>query len=356
MMIKNLRPLVFCFLMLAGLTHAEEPWKDGHPQEYLVKKGDTLWGIAELFLKDPWLWPEIWHINKQIENPHLIYPGDRVHLVYIDGKPMLTVADRADGKDDRALERVQSDGTVKLSPKTRITSLDTVIPAIPLEAVQSFLVDNRVVAQDTLDNAPYIVAGAQQRILLGAGDEFYARGDFAQEANKAYGVFRKGSAYIDPDSGEILGYQALDIGSSKIIALDDDIGTFRLTKTMQDIRIDDRLLPTIERKLQSVFHPKSPSVEIEGQIIHVFGGVRNVSQYNVVVLNRGDREELQVGDVLAVYRKGEEIRDRNTSELIRLPSERAGVLIVFRTFEKVSYGLILKADRVLKVLDEVVNP
>jgi nucleoid-associated protein YgaU len=341
------KALLLSLCLAAGPLTAADPWNDQHPKEHVVVKGDTLWGIADMFLKDPWLWPEIWHVNKQIKNPHLIYPGDRLRLVYIDGKQKLTV--------DRAGETILSDGTVKLSPQIRETPIDTVIPAIPLEAVQSFLSENRVVEKDTLDEAAYVIAGGDKHILMGVGDKFYARGQF-DDGVTAYGVYRKGDAYVDPETQEILGYQAIDLGLAKRLELEDDVATLRLLSTKQDIRLGDRLLPTIQRKLDSVFYPKSPEVDIKGQIIHVFGGVRNVSQYNVVVLNRGERDQLALGDVLAVYRQGEKVRDKFTRELVKLPNERSGLLIVFRTFEKVSYGLILKADRVLKVLDEVRNP
>lgn len=346
----RLKALLLSLCLTAGPLAAAEPWNENPPQEHVVKTGDTLWGIAEVFLKDPWLWPEIWHVNKQIENPHLIYPGDRIRLIYVEGKPMLTL-DRADSGGKKVL----SDGTIKLSPKTRVSPLDTVIPAIPLEAVQSFLVNNRVVKKDELEEAAYVIAGGQKHILMGVGDKFYARGEY-EESDSAYGVFRKGEAYIDPDTEEVLGHQAIELGLAKRIGIEGEIATLRLLSTKQDIRLGDRLLPTLERKLDSVFYPKSPDVDIEGKIIHVFGGVRNVSQYNVVVLNRGERDQLTVGDVLAVHRQGEQVRDKYTKELLQLPSERAGLLVVFRVFEKVSYGLILKAARVLKVLDEVKNP
>lgn len=347
------KTLLLILCLLTGPALAEKPWNDEHPKEYIVKEGDTLWGIADLFLTDPWKWPEIWHINHQIENPHLIYPGDIIKMVYIGGKLKLTLDRPGFSSNNHA--SVLDDGTIKLSPKTRVSKLDSVIPAIPLDAVQSFLVNNRVVSKETLEEAAYVVAGGDKHILMGVGDKLYARGEF-EEQHKAYGVFRKGAPYIDPETEEFLGYQAIDLGLAKRLGVEDEIGTLRLLSSKQDIRIGDRLLPTIERKLESTFYPKSPNVDISGKIIHVFGGVRNVSQFNVVVINRGDREELAVGDVLAVYRQGERVRDRYTKELLSLPNERAGLLIVFRTFEKVSYGLILKADRVLKVMDEVKNP
>ncbi|MEJ2670301.1 MAG: LysM peptidoglycan-binding domain-containing protein [Gammaproteobacteria bacterium] len=346
--------IVLAMMGVGVLCAAEAPFRDSPPERYVVKKGDTLWGIADTFLRDPWKWPEIWYANEQIENPHLIYPGDVIRMVYVNGKPRLTV-DRADTSDLGNARTHMPNGTIKLSPRPRVSKLDSVIPAIPLDAVQSFLVDNRVVTETELDGAPYVVAGGDQRIVLGAGDKVYVRGKLI-ENQTAFGIYRKGAPFKDPDTGELLGWEAKQLGLSKLISIDDEISTLRLLNTNKDIRVGDRLLPTIERKVESVFYPRSPEVDIQGKIIHVFGGVRNVSQYNVVVLNRGERDSVAVGDVLAIFRKGERVRDRFTSELLQLPSERAGLLIIFRTFEKVSFGLVLKAQKTLKVFDVVKNP
>ncbi len=349
-MVKFYRVVFICFFVFITGVISAQPFKDDHPQEYEVRSGDTLWGIAETFLRDPWLWPEIWHINTQIENPHLIYPGDIVQLIQVDGKKMLTI-----GRTGRAKRTELPDGTIKLSPRARVSKLDSVIPAIPLEAVQSFLVDNRVVEREELDNAPYVLAGGEGHIIMGSGDKFYVRGQIDQ-AQTAFGLYRKGVPFVDPDTGEFLGMEAKQLGLAKYLDTEKDISTMRLLRSGQDVRIGDRLLPTLERKVNSIFYPKSPVADITGKIIHVFGGVRNVSQYNVVVINRGEREKLAVGDVLAIYRNGEQTRDRFTNELIQLPSERSGLMIIFRTFEKVSFGLVLKAQKTLKVFDAVRNP
>jgi hypothetical protein len=344
----------------AGPT-TKDVLKQGHPEQYTVVKGDTLWGIAETFLEAPWQWPEIWQVNDQIKNPHLIYPGDVIRLIYVNGKPRLTMDRQSDrhantNGADGDIERTQlADGTVKLSPRVRVSDLDSVIPAIPLDAVQSFLLNNRVIAKGVLEAAPYVIAGNEEHISMGAGDKFYARGKFP-EGHSAYGIYRQGEVLVDPDTKEFLGVMAEEMGLAKSLDQEKDVNTLRLIRTRQEVNVGDRLLPTEEGKVDSVFYPKSPSVEIKGKIIQVFGGVRNVSQYNVVAINRGERDKLAVGDVLAIYRKGEQVRDNNTRELVQLPSERSGVLIVFKVFEKVSFGLILKAETTLKVLDEVKNP
>ena len=317
-------------LTCSTTAFADESFKDTHPNEYIVKKGDTLWHIADTFLESPWLWPEVWHINSQIENPHLIYPGDQIKLIYIDGKPLLTVV-RNSSENGKTL---LPDGTLKLSPKIRTSELASEIPAIPLDAIQSFLVDHRIVTKSELETAPYVVAGNDERIVLGASDYFYARDALNNwdNASLAYGVYRGGEPFFDPATGENLGYEAIQIGLGKFISQTDDIAKVKLVESDEEVRISDVLLPTLEQRVQSVFHPKSPSSEIEGKIIHVFAGVRNVSQHDVVVINKGSRESLETGDVLATYRVGEQVRDRKTNELLQLPSERSGLLIIFRVF------------------------
>lgn len=348
MMKSFLRLVGGCLIGVAVQASAVE-LKPGHPDVYPVKQGDTLWDISNAFLSDPWLWPELWQVNPQIANPHLIYPGDLIKLVYIDGKPALTVE-----RGPRTITYKKGD-TIKLTPQVRVEQLDSVIPAIPLEHIQSFLVNNRVLTEDEIEQSPYILAGDENHIVMGLGDYIYGRGDWS-EAHQAYGVYRKGPAYIDPQTKEVLGIAALDLGMARFESVESDVARFKVTSSREDMRPGDRLLPTEERKVDSVFYPKSPDGDVSGQIIHVFSGVRNVSQYDVVVLNLGDRDGISIGDVLAVHTKGEVVRDRVTKELVKLPDERRGILMVFRTFEKVSYGLVLRAEAPLQVMDVVKNP
>lgn len=314
--------------------------KDGAPKTYVVKKGDTLWDISQMYLNDPWLWPEIWHVNPQVDNPHLIFPGDILNLVYIDGQPRLVVKR---GKD------------IKLNPQIRVAELDLAIPAIPLDAISPFLTNSRVVNADDLKMAPYVLAGSDGHIIAGAGDALYARGDFS-DGTKAFGIFRPGSPYIDPESEELLGYQAFYIASAKMTALDGDVGTLGLNQTTEEVRRGDRLLPDIERNINSNFYPSAPEQETDGYIIAVEGGVSQVGSMDVVVINKGDRDGLKVGHVLAIYKVGERVRDPVTGETVKVPDTRAGLMMVFRTFDKVSYGLVLKATRTLAVMDKVKKP
>lgn len=326
-----------------SVTAEEVVLNDSHPDSYTVVKGDTLWDISETFLKTPWMWPEIWHANPQIQNPHLIYPGDVVRLIYLDGRPRLIV------------ERGETGKTFKLSPSMRIEPLGDAIPAIPLDAINNFLSRSRVVTSSELENAPYVLVGAEQHLILGAGDQLYARGDF-DNADKAYGVYRRGKQFVDPDTKEVLGVQALDMGSVKLITEDSGVATLSVSRTTQEIRVGDRLLPSEERAIDSTFFPSAPEDTIEGQVIAVEGGLTQVGSMDVVALNRGERDGLAIGNILAIYKNGGKVRDRIAGDVVSLPDERAGILMVFRTFERMSYGLVLEAERPLSVNDKVRNP
>jgi hypothetical protein len=321
-----------------------------HPEVYTVVKGDTLWDISGRFLERPWLWPEVWRVNPQIENPHLIYPGDRISLVWVDGQPQLHL-DR--GEAGRTYRVTPSD-TDRLSPQIRSEPLESAIPAIRLDAIQGFLVQNRVVEPAELDRAPYVVQGESERIVLGSGDRLYVRGLLPD--SESFSIVRRGPLYVDPETNEVLGREATYIGLGQTLAQEREIATMFVSSSREEVQIGDRVLPTEQRRLESTFFPSSPAAQIDGQIISVFGGVTQVGQFDVVVLNRGEREGLAPGNVLAIYKRGALARDRIANQTIRLPSERAGLLMVYRTFDKLSYGVVLDTERPLAVLDQVRNP
>ena len=316
--------------------------KAGHPQTYVVKRGDTLWDISAMFLDDPWLWPELWYYNPQVENPHLIYPGDVLKLMWVDGRPVLVRNPEA------------GNTVVKLSPQMRISDIADAIPAIPLDVIAPFMTRSRVVSNEELESAPYVLSGKRGNIVAGAGDEILGRGDFSGQDN--YGIYRRGKVYVDPRSRELLGVEAMDIGSAHLLQSEGDIATLPLNRSTQEIRRADRFLPLESRELVARFEPSAPQDPQNGFIIAVEGGLTQIGSMDVVTLNLGDRNELQSGDVLAIYTTGVVVRDPVTGERLQTPDVRAGVLMVFRTFEKVSYALVLKAEQTLKVGDKVRNP
>ncbi len=339
-----LKPLVLALAVLATAVYADQVvLRDGHPDRHVVVKGDTLWDISEEFLASPWLWPEIWYVNPQIENPHLIYPGDVITLVYVDGKPQLRVQ--------------RGKGTFKLSPRVREERLDKAIPTIPIDAIQQFLTQPLVADQSTMENAAYVVSSADEHLITGRGDRIYARG-LADGQGDRYHVFRPGDAYVDPVTNEVLGYEAMYLGDGSVEKFGDP-ATLKLTRTTREINIGDRLMPMSHEDVYAYFTPHSPADTVEGTIISVVDGVSQIGQYQIVVLNRGTREGVDVGTVFEIHQAGDRIIDQVSKERnasVKLPDEKAGTLMVFRTFDKVSFGLIMKATSALHVGDIVRTP
>ncbi|MCG6967915.1 MAG: LysM peptidoglycan-binding domain-containing protein [Chromatiaceae bacterium] len=337
---KSLILLLLCALSVP-LALAGDLLRANHPDHYTVVKGDTLWDIAGRFLQEPWRWPEIWYVNPQIANPHLIYPGDQLELVYIDGKPQLRM----------------SRGPLKLSPSVRATPWDGAIPTIPVDAIGPFLTRPYVLDQSQIDAAPHIVAFADEHIIGGAGQKAYVRQIDEVEPLK-YEIVRPGGPYKDADTGEVLGYEALYIGTSELQRTGDPATVF-INSTELEAVIGDRLIPAGEERATANFTPHAPAGEVRGSIISVFNGVNQIGQYNVVVLDRGAADGLDSGTVLRVDQRGETVRDVVTPDprdTVTLPDEEAGLLMVFRTFDRVSFGLVMHASRVIHVNDRVRNP
>lgn len=341
-MMRRLFLSLFFVLLSVPAMAATVDLNPNYPKQHVVVPGDTLWDISGKFLKYPWHWPDIWYANPQIENPHLIYPGDIISLVYRDGRPVL---------------QLTRGSTVKLSPEIRETSLVKAIPTIPLDAIRPFLTRPRVVAEEVLAAAPYIVASADERLISGAGDKVYARGVDEQQG-KNYSVFRGGKVYTDPETNELLGYEAIYTADALVSAMGDP-ATVSLRHTTREVMIGDKLLPVVDDDYDVNFIPRAPEQQIDGYIISVFDGVSQVGQYQVVVLNRGARDDLQVGHVLSVYQAGRTVEDSVTADrkdVVTLPDEYAGVAMVFKIFEKVSYAIVMKANRAIHVNDKVSSP
>ncbi|MEZ5541236.1 MAG: LysM peptidoglycan-binding domain-containing protein [Pseudomonadota bacterium] len=340
---KKLLAMVLAALLTTGtLIAADVVLNPDHPDQYVVVRGDTLWDISARFLRDPWLWPEVWYVNPQVANPHLIYPGDILNLVYVDGRPQIQATR---GRD------------VKLSPQIRTESLENAIPTIPLDAIKQFLTRVIVVDKDEMENSPYVVQSADEHVISGAGDRIYVRGIESRDYT-LFDVYKPGGPYIDPDTGEILGYEALYAGSGPVQSFGDPT-TVKLTETTREVRVGDRLRPADRSDPVVHFQPHAVPAGTEGHIISVIDGVTEIGQFNVVALDLGTREGMEIGHVLRVFQQGDVIEDPVSSKYgktVRLPDEEAGVVMIFRTFDKVSLGLIMSATRAIHVNDFVRTP
>ena len=334
--------LLWASLVFSACLQAAVALKEDVPETYIVQKGDTLWGISGMYLQEPWLWPELWDVNPQIDNPHLIYPGDELYLVWVDGQPRL---------------RLRRGRDVKLNPSMRVTPLDLAIPLIPLDQIGAFLLRHRILAADDINNSAYIVSGDKGHLISAPGDIVYGRGPFP-DGERTYGIYRAGDTYRDPITEELLGYQAQDIGNAKLLSSNKaKVTELEINRVTEEVRVTDRLLPMDERVIDATFHPRAPEVEIEdGFMIAVDGGVTQIGTTDIVVLNKGLRDGVEVGHVLAIYQSGELVFDQVAQENVLLPDVRAGLAMVFESFEKASYALVLKSNRPLKVLDKVKNP
>ena len=427
----DMKKLLGTILLLALVLPAQGSSPElapGHPQQYVVQKGDTLWDIASRFLRDPWRWPDIWDRNPQIDNPHLIYPGDIVSLVYSGGKPIIRVQrggapirGQPEGRAERpAGPRRAGRSTERYGPQVRVVDRETAIPAIPLDAISQFLNPSLVVDESELELAPYIVSLGKEHLMGGNLQKAYARGVKPGGPGR-YGVYRRGQAYRNPGDyrngmytglGELLGYEALYVGDA-VMERGGDPATLYLTKADREVLAGDRLLPARDELLSANFIPKAYDKERKGHIIAVIDGVTQIGQSQVVVINLGIRDGVEAGDVLAVYQSGAMVRDNvkyaakrakrrkpravvddepefgGTSdfpqvqgprvdlfanerkyaagyvpkgirgfrgELVELPRERAGVVMVFRPFERVSYALVMEATRAMHLYDSVAQP
>ncbi len=311
------------------------------PLRYVVKKGDTLWDIAAYFLRDPFYWPELWYANPDIANPHLIYPGDELFLVYVDGRPQLR----------RILPQNQ---TNRLSPRVRELPIADAIPTIPLDAIQQFLTGPRLVAEAELEAAAYIIDFTDPHLVGGAGNLVYV-GNAQPGDGSTYDLVRPGQAYIDPETDDILGYEAAPIGNVSIREYA-EISTGVLTRTFREALVGDRLLPLEDEPLASNFYPRAPDQQVRGQVISVYGGVSQIGQYQIVTLNRGTKQGLARGHVLDIYQTGRRALDPITERPVTLPPVKAGTLMVFKVDSRVSFGLVMRANRAIHVLDSVRNP
>jgi hypothetical protein len=326
------------------------PLADNAPDSYVVKRGDTLWGIAKVFLRDPWFWPEIWQVNPQIHNPHLIYPGDTLRLVFIDGKPQILL---------------QRGDAARVEPRVRSEPLEAAVTTIPYATVAAFMSKPSVLDGDQIKHAPYVLATRDLHVVMSDGDTVYARGFTSPaELGTHYNVVRVGDPLIDPDDHRVLGYDGIFTGSGHVTRQGDPT-TLIMTESARETRAGDKLIPGgVDVPLD--FIPSAPRVKTNGRIIAVSDGVTIIGQYQVVVVNRGARDGLAPGNVLGVFDYGPIVRDTDNkgffnlnkfgSKNVQLPSERTGTFMVFKTFDNISYGLIMEATNLIRVGDKIENP
>lgn len=331
--------------------------KPNYPEKYTVVKGDTLWDIASRFLNSPWQWPQLWQFNPQVKNPHLIYPGDVLYIYFIEGKPVIGVQRKGERMEAAIPKQMigKEYPTVKLSPRIRVLGLEEAIPTIPYDAIAQFLTRPRVVGEDELDLAPYVMAQADDHLASGAGYRIYARGIEPNTGTGNYILVRAGQVYRDPDSGDILGYEAIYVGEARVMRYGDP-STLLVTSSSREILRGDRLLPKDTDQYQHSYLPRAPQNKVKASIIAVLDGVAQIGQFQVVVLNLGRQEDIDVGNVLAVYQRGLEVKDIIGGGEVKLPDERAGEVMVFRVFERVSYALVMNATKPIHILDTVTNP
>lgn len=329
---------------LTPIGGGEVALAEDHPDEYVVQPGDTLWDIASTFLKDPWYWPEIWYVNPDIRNPHLIYPGDVLRLVWIDGQPRITMA---------------RGSAYRMSPQARVTPLSEAVTSIPYDQIAAFLSDGLVLEKDQIEDLPYILATRDKHLIAASGNDIYVRGGEPAAPGTRYSVVHVGDKLVDPDDNEVVGYQGIYVGAGAL-ARGGDPATITLTETNREALRGDRLLPAaVDVPLN--FFPSSPDTQVEGRIISVVDGVSQIGQYMVVVLNRGARDGLEPGHVLTVFQAGDVVEDRFGGsaffgEDVKLPDEEAGTVMVFKVYDRIAYGLVMEATSAIHVLDAVRNP
>ncbi len=326
------------------------------PDSYTVKRGDTLWDISKLFLKSPWRWPELWGMNlDQIRNPHLIYPGQFLVLEKSGDRARLRVGGSASGTD-------------KLSPRVRSEELNTAIASIPMSVVGPFLTDGTVLNADELAQAPRVVAAAEGRVMMSVGDNAYVRGELGSQAD--WRLYRQAVPMVDPDTKTVLGYEARFVGAARYTreggsaAADDGKSrlpvpaTIKVLSAREEVAVGDRLAAAPDADFRA-FVPHAPTQAVNGRIVSVYGDSLMAAQNQVVSINRGSRDGMERGHVLALLRDGERARDRTYDgppQEIKLPDEKHGVLFVFRVFERVSYALVLQSAYPTRAGDHFTQP
>lgn len=349
--------------MTVNITHAASPnvsppsVKAGAPHVYVVKKGDTLWDISGKFLSKPWRWPEIWASNKHVKNPHWIYPGDRLLLCSLNGKPLIG-KDEGDGCD--GIIRRYTGGGTTLRPQVRIEALNNSVPVIPLAHIQQWLERSSVLPADAIANTPYILGTADNRVLAGKGQSVYVRGQ-GLENGQRYGVYREGEPYIVVDEQgkkQNLGVELLQVASGVAVRNENDITTVELTDSYNgEVRRGDRVMLEQEAMLPTLFYPiDAKQVRDGGKVIRVLGSIGTAAKNGVVTVDRGTADGVEIGQVFSTYQEGEIVQDPKTKEKVKLPGQYVGSLMIFKSFDRISYAYVLESELPIKVGSNIQPP
>ncbi len=326
-----------------------------HPQIYIVQKGDTLWDISSHFLRDPWYWPEIWYKNPQVSNPHLIYPGDELAIIYVDGQKRVQLHRRGETGE---LLSSQGMKIVKLSPRIRAQSIDASIPSIPIESIRQLLEKPLIIEEDALANAAYVLDSRDNHLINAINDTLYVRKLDTKSTSGRFHVFRPNKPLVDSVSGEVLGYEALYVAEAKL-EKHGDPASVRVTSSSREILRDDRVLPIDTSNIEKDFFPRPPKTKVNGQIISLLDGISQVGQYQTIVINLGRRDGITTGNILKVIREGKVVVDRNEETpnfRVKLPDERSGIIMVVRPYDKMSLALIMEAHTPIKLHNKVLTP
>ena len=344
-------------------TEAGEPvqLQEAAPLRYVVQKGDTLWSIASKFLKDSWQWPEVWYVNEKVKNPHLIYPGDELYLYYVNGAPRVARVGEGEPATGAAaggetVAALPPGGLGTVSPHARESALDAAVYSIPLEAIRAFLRGPRMIDEDLLDDAPYLVDFETKKLLGGSNDIAYAL-EIEDKSITQYQVVRRGEKYRDPDDNDVIGFEVLPVGDAEVRVFGDP-STVYLRRSEIEARAGDYLLPMETDPLSERFVPHPPGKEINGRIISVYNGVSQIGQYQIIAINRGTEQGMEPGHVLSVLQLGRTAKDPYSfiGYKVQLPDIQAGTVMVFKTAPRMSYALVMSATRPIHVLDKVEKP
>ncbi len=353
---KGLLVTTFSSAMLMTTAHANNPppaIKADAPNRYIVKKGDTLWDISGRYLDSPWRWKEIWATNKQIKNPNLIYPNDILILCVIQGKTLIGVDT---GEGCAGVEK-QLTGNV-VSSTVSVTSTANSIPALPWSAIQHWLDKTVIVNPQDFNTTPYILASKKGNLITASGDKVYAKG-VPLIVGQRYGIYREGELYVEPKTQEVIGLEVTQVATGLVTSTETNgVSSLQLTDSYdKEVREGDRVFVELNNSIPPVFYPAPAIVSRGGMIVRVMDSISSAAKGSVVAINLGSTHGAKPGDVLTVYQKGALIRDTKDNDTpVRLPNEPSGMVMVFNTFDNISYAYVLDSELPLNVGDQLLPP